>query len=483
MAESGGRAGEAVGPGRIPRAVIAREPGVLADRPLQYRRGAVRREARGDQVLRRGTPLHPGIERAQQVDRPRIAARAVQVVADRGGGEHAGEAAHAVIPQALAHRIEIRRGAIDRHAGVRQPVPDQQLAAVGGERRQVRIGGVHHAGQAQVLRRELRGIVVQQAALRIALGHPRTFLGGHEVEGIAGLETAAENVVLPVRGGRAAAAIAWIAALAPRQGDGDVVRAVDQPDGFDLPRGQAGFVLGALAQQFGGYVVAGLRVADDAVLQAVQRIAGRGLGARIERDLLSAQPVLGPRENVPQHRRPQVHLVRLLADGRLHGDDAVVVLRVLLRGRQRRPTAVGVAHVVAPHRALAVEARGDGGAHVEHEVVGVVGMVAQRHVAGGPAEAARRVARVGADLHVGMGRRAGQLLVPGIVGGDESVEPAPADGEGLAVPGGRLRQLHRPADGGLRRRHDLPAHDARVGLRARALAQFGARDRRAVRQG
>ncbi len=142
-----------------------------------------------------------------------------------------------------------------------------------------------------------------------------------------------------------------------------------------------------------------------------------------------------------------------------------------------------MAHVVAPHGTLAVELGGDGGAHLQHKMVGVERMVAQRHIALAPGKTLDLVAGVGADLHIRIGRWAHQLLVPRIVGGDKSVEAATADGQRLAVPLRQRGQFHRPVDGGVGRGHDLPAHDAHVGQRALGLAQLGARELGAMGQG
>ena len=127
----------------------------------------------------------------------------------------------------------------------------------------------------------------------------------------------AQDVRLPVRGGRAAPAIARVGHRAARQGHGRLVVAVDEADGLDLAGRPAAVVVRTLAQQVGGHVVSGLDVADDAVLQAVQAIARCHLGLGIQRDLGGAHPVIAALEDVAQHRGAQVDLVRLLGDGGL----------------------------------------------------------------------------------------------------------------------------------------------------------------------
>ena len=214
--------------------------------------------------------------------------------------------------------------------------------------------------------------------------------------------------------------------------------------GADLRRGQAGRGLGAAAgqrRQLGRHcgIGAGVDVVDDAVAQAVQRVAGLEHGVRhqlqvaIAVDLVDQRPACGidmaggagqRRQGLQDERYIGRHVRDI--DSRRRGQDAVEVLRVTLSDAHGLPSAIGAGRKVSPLMRLAVIGLRQRHAQPGHEVVG-------------------RMTEVDTGLRVA---REGRCAAGCCVVVDDAVVPRVAHDDAVAARKGRPRHTRGEAEGG-----------------------------------
>ena len=288
---------------------------------------------RCEEPLRRRAFFDPLLERSERVELVRSGSAAA--VAHAGRDEEAVEVARPIEAAVrLRHRVVVRHGVLRRHDRIGPAGVHQQLAAVFPERAQIALDGRH---ERQLLLGEREVAVVVDCPIvpvRIVEEEVAEESNAHRLGGIHHVLAPALNRVLAE-------------AFAPARPAGEdrlagariLQPVVHLPRRVHLRRRQTSGLVSALARELRGIEMTAARVVDDAVLQAVERVARLDRRVREERQLV----LRNDRTSVGRMRHgPRIQEAERLANAVVRGiagDDAVVILGIPLRLGQRLMSA------------------------------------------------------------------------------------------------------------------------------------------------